>query len=247
MSQDSFSQDYILGNRILIKQPEQGYRVGIDPIILASAVQTSAGDTVLDIGSGVGTAALCLATRVPNIKVAGIEQQRNLVRFAADNVRLNNLQDRVEIIYGDLLSPPPRLAGGTFSHVMANPPYFEHEHSRVSPYEVKASSNHEGEATLEQWVRFCLLMVKPKGTVTFVYRVERIDELMNHFYGKLGDIQIMPLWPSYQKPAKLVIIRGIKNGQGSTKLLPGLSLHQANGPYTQEAEDILRHAQELKW
>lgn len=247
MLQDSFTEDQILGNRVFIKQPEHGYRAGIDPIILASAIQTSPGDTVLDIGSGVGTAALCLAARIDNIKVAGIEQQRNLVRFATDNIRLNNLQDRIEIFYGDLLSPPPRLAGGTFSHVMANPPYFEYESGRVSPHEIKTLSNQESDATIEQWVRFCLLMVKPKGTVTFIYRAERMDELVSYLYGKLGDIQIMPLWPSYQKPAKLVLIKGVKGSHGKAKLLSGLFLHQSNGHYTKEAEDLLRGCGGLNW
>jgi tRNA1(Val) A37 N6-methylase TrmN6 len=247
VDQNNFSQDYILGNKILIKQPKQGYRAGIDPIILAAAMQPNKGDTVLDIGTGVATAALCLATRINDIKITGIEQQRNLVRFATDNVRFNNFHDRIEIISGDLMSPPPRLSGGTFAHVMANPPYFEHEKTRPSPYESKAISNQEGSATLEQWLRFCLLMIKPKGTITFIYRAERIDELMSYFYNKLGDIKIMPLWPCYQKSAKLVLIKGVKGSYGKCELLRGLSLHQPNGYYTNEAEEILRNAKALNW
>ncbi len=185
-----FSEDYLLGGRVLIRQPTAGYRVAIDPVFLAASIQAEPGETVLDIGAGVGAASLCLAVRCPYIKVIGVELQRESVRYAADNIQLNRLRDRVEILHGDLLRPPPRLAAGTYSHVMTNPPYLEAFSHNISPHETKAKSNLEGEATLEQWAKFCLLMVKPKGTITFIYRVDRLDYVLGLFNGKLGSITI---------------------------------------------------------
>ncbi len=240
-----FTEDFLLGGRIILRQPAHGYRVAIDPIFLAASIQVEPGEVVLDIGAGVGAASLCLATRLPNIRVVGVEIQRESVRLAADNVSLNKLKGRVEILNGDLLRPPPRLAAGTYAHVMTNPPYLDASKSNASPNGTKAQSNSEGEANLEQWVKFSLLMVKPKGNVTFIHRADRLDEILSLFSGRLGNIVIYPLWPGKNKPARRVLIRGTKNASGSLRLAPGMILHEADGRFTPEADAILRHAREL--
>jgi tRNA1(Val) A37 N6-methylase TrmN6 len=161
--QNSVTQDYLLGGRIQIRQPAEGYRIAIDPIFLAASMEPEPGTTILDIGAGVGAASLCLAARVPGCRITGLETQRDSVRLAFENITLNSMRERVEVIAGDLLRPPPRLAGGTFAHVMANPPYLESSSHRSSANDHKAQSHGEGEATLEEWIRFALLMVRPKG------------------------------------------------------------------------------------
>lgn len=241
----SMTKDYLLGGRVLVQQPTTGYRVAIDPIFLAASIQVEPGETVLDVGAGVGAASLCLATRLPDIRILGVELQREYVRLAYDNIKLNNLNHRIEILNGDLLRPPPRLAAGTFAHVMTNPPFFEVAAARLSPNPGKAKANIEGDANLEQWVKFCLLMVKPKGVVTFIYTVDRLDELLVQLYGKLGGITIYPLWPAENREAKRVLVQGIKGGNAPTRMMPGIVLHGSDGKYTNEAENILRHAQAL--
>lgn len=235
------THDYLLGGRVAIQQPAQGYRVAIDPVFLAASIQAEPGDLVLDIGAGVGAASLCLATRLPDCKVVGLEVQRQAVRLAAENVRGNQLRDRVEILSGDLLRPPPRLAAGTFAHVMANPPYLETSHANPVSAHGKELSHVEGNVSLEQWAKFALLMVKPKGFVTFIHRADRLDHVLQYFSGKLGELVIYPLWPGEGKPAKRVLIRGRKNVSSPTTLASGLVLHTPDGKYTQEAEAILRH------
>lgn len=244
-----YTEDYLFGGRLLVRQPAQGYRIAIDPLFLAAAVHASAGDTVLDVGAGVGAASLCLATRLPDVKVVGLEVARDLVRLGSDNILTNSLRGRVEILHGDLTSPPPRLSPGSYAHIMTNPPYYEKCAGRLSPYVSKAVSNHHNQVplTLEMWMRFCLTMVKPKGTVTLIHRPERLDEILSYCYGKLGDIKVIPLWPGKGKPAKRVLIQGIKGSAGDLKLYPGLTLHGNSSSYTPEAEGILRHAQPLSW
>ncbi len=240
-----FTEDFLLGGRVFLRQPAAGYRVAIDPIFLAASIHAHPGESVLDVGTGVGAAALCLATRCIDVKITAVEIQREQMRLAADNVLLNQMRSRIEVIHADLLKPPPRLAAGTFAHVMANPPFLEPHQGRPSPYEGKLISNHEVEATLDQWAKFCLLMVRPKGTVTFVYRADRLDEILYYFHGKLGDVTVFPLWPSADKAAKRVLIRGVKNSNGPMKLLPGMILHQSDGKFTQQADGILRHGHGL--
>jgi tRNA1(Val) A37 N6-methylase TrmN6 len=243
--QNAVTQDYLLGGRVQIRQPAEGYRVAIDPIFLAASLHPEPETTVLDIGAGVGAASLCLAARVPHCRITGLETQRDVVRLASENIALNAMRERVEILAGDLLRPPPRLAAGTFAHVMANPPYLEASHHTASPMAQKAQSHGEGEATLEHWIRFALLMVRPKGTVTFVHRADRLDAILSHFAGKIGDIVIYPLWPGKDKPAKRVLVRGCKNAHGPLRLAPGMLLHGVDGRFTAAAEAILRDAEGL--
>lgn len=242
-SENTYTEDALLGGRVIIRQPSQGYRVAIDPLLLSAAISVEPGESVLDVGAGVSAAGLCLATRFPYCRVMGIELQRDLVRLATDNILLNNLRDRVEILHGDLKNPPPRLAGGSYSQVISNPPYFDQ--GRVSPFSSKALSNHEGQSDMEMWFKFCLLMLKPMGKITFIYRADMLDQLLSLLYGKIGNISIFPLWPSKGHPAKRVIIQGIKGIKGGVNLLTGMFLHNEDGSFTQEADDILRNGQSL--
>lgn len=246
MTQD-FTQDYLLGGKVTIRQPSLGYRVAIDPIFLAASIDAKEGESVLDVGMGVGAASLCLAYRNLHCKIVGLEVQREYVRMAAENIILNEVRNRVEVLHGDLLKSPPRLAAGTFSHVMANPPYLESTRSNTSLDIGKATANIEAEAKLEQWAKFCLLMVKPKGTVTFIHRADRLDHILSYFAGKMGEITVFPLWPGKGKPAKRVIVKGRKNSNAPMRLLPGLNLHEPDGSYSREAEAILRDASSLEF
>ncbi len=243
--ENAFTQDLLLGGRIALLQPAQGYRVAIDPLLLSASVNADPGETILDVGAGVGAAGLCLATRLPHCRIMGIERQKDLVRLANDNIVLNNLRDRVEILQGDLQSPPPRLAAGSYSQVISNPPYFESTHGRISPISNKGLSNHEDDFDMEGWLKFSLLMLKPSGRITFIYRAEMLDKLLGLFYGKVGDIKVFPFWPSLGQIAKRVIVQGVKGSRGGLNLLPGMVLHNADGSFTQEADALLKNGHHL--
>jgi tRNA1(Val) A37 N6-methylase TrmN6 len=234
------TQDALLGGRIQLTQPASGYRVAIDPVFLAAAVAAVPGDLVLDLGCGVGAAALCLAAREPNCRIVGIERDRHLVRLASANIEANRMNGRVEAMVGDLLRMPPRLAPGGFAHVMANPPFLDSESGTSSPQVSKAAANHEGEAKLGDWIRCALVMVRPKGSVTFIYRADRIDRLMAELAGKIGELVLYPLWPGGDKPASRILVRGRKGIAVPARLMPGMVLHESDGRYTAAADAVLR-------
>jgi len=234
------TEDALLGGRVRLRQPAAGYRVAIDPVLLAAAVPAAPDDSVLDVGCGVGAAALCLAARVPGVRVAGIDTQRDLVRLANDNILLNDLAARVSAMVGDLLRPPPRLEPGSFAHVMANPPFLERGQATPSPDPGKAEAQIEGEADFAAWVRFALAMLRAKGTVTFIHRADRLEHVLAQLAARAGDIAVFPLWPGAGKPARRVIVRARKGVATPSRLLPGLVLHAADGRFTEAAEAVLR-------
>jgi len=240
------SEDLLLGGRLRLRQPTSGYRVAIDPIFLAAAVPAGPRDAVLDVGCGVGAAALCLAARVPGCRVTGVEVQRDLVRLAGDNVELNELTAQVSVMQGDLLNLPPRLAPGAFDHVMANPPFLAAGGATAPPDPGKAIAQLEGDADLAAWVRVGLAMVRAKGSVTFIHRADRLDALLALLAGKAGEITLYPLWPGGGKPAKRIIVRARKQIASPTRLLAGMVLHEEDGRFTAAADAVLRGAAGLE-
>ncbi|MGH7007028.1 MAG: tRNA1(Val) (adenine(37)-N6)-methyltransferase, partial [Stellaceae bacterium] len=215
------------------------------PVLLAAAVPAAAGDSVLDIGCGVGAASLCLAARVPDCRITGIETQRELVWLAGENAARNNFADRVAIMAGDIRHPPPRLEPGGFAHVMANPPYMEAETASPSPLPAKATATIEGGADLAVWARFALAMVRPRGSITFIHRADRLEHLLAQFAGRAGGIVVLPLWPGAGKLAKRVIVHARKDVATPTRLLPGMVLHETDGRFTRDADAVLRDAAAL--
>jgi len=240
------TEDALLGGRVRLRQPTSGYRAAIDPVFLAAAVAAGPQDSVLDMGCGAGAASLCLAARLPGCRIAGFDLQRDLVRLAGDNIQLNGFAGRLSVMQGDLLNPPPRLAPGSFDHVMANPPFLEAGAATPPADPRAATARLEGEADLAAWARVALFMVRATGSITFIHRADRIETLLALLAGKAGDIAIFPLWPGEGKPAKRVILRARKQIATPTRLLPGLVLHRPDGRFTPAAEAVLRGAAPLE-
>lgn len=234
------SADALLDGHVRLLQPVAGYRVAIDPVLLAAAVPAAAGDAVLDIGCGVGAAALCLAHRLAGARVTGIDSDAALVRLANENIALNGLGDRVQAMSGDLLRPPPRLEPGSFDHVMANPPFLLADRVTAPAHPGRKTAQLEGAADLAAWVRFALAMLRAKGSFTLIHRADRLDAVLAQLSGRAGDIAVLPLWPGLGKPAKRVLVRARKGVATPLRLLAGLVLHEADGRFTEAADAVLR-------
>ncbi len=244
-AEPAFTEDRLLGGRVRLRQPMHGYRVAIDPVFLAASVPAEPHQLVLDVGCGVGAAMLCLAARVPHVRVVGLEMQRDLVRLAGDNAILNAMEARVSVMIGDLLHPPPRLSPGAYDHVMANPPFHERGHATPAAAPGRAAATIEGDADLRAWVRFCLAMVRPKGSVTFIHRADRLDTLIGEIAGRGGEVVVYPLWPGQDRPASRILVRARKQVAAPARLAPGLVLHRPDGQPTDRADGVLREGRGL--
>ncbi len=240
--------DYILGGRLLLCQPKEGFRAGIEPIILAAAVPSSASGQVLELGCGVGTATLCYASRVADSSVTAVEKQSELARLASDNVAKNHFTGRIRIINEDIILLHKTLTPCSFYHVMANPPFVEEERADPKMHPMRWGSHVEGSAKLADWVSVARKLLKPKGTFNVIYDAGRIDDLIALLKVGFGGITIFPLWPSVQEKgqdAKRVLVQARKGVKSPARIARGLVLHDINGSFTVAAANILERGSAL--
>ncbi len=230
----------LLGGRLRLAQPAGGLRAGSDAVLLAAAVPARAGERAIEAGCGTGAALLCLAARVPELRLTGIELQPELAELARANAVRNGFADRIDIVVGDILEPPASLAG-SFDHAFANPPFFAAGRHDRSPDAGRARARGESApGDLGRWLDFMLAMVRPGGTVTVIQRAERLPELLAGLHGRAGAIAVFPLWPGGDKPAKRLIVQARRGSAAPARLLPGLVLHRPDGAYSAATERVLR-------
>jgi len=246
----TLTDDGFLGSRLRLLQPAKGYRAGIDAVLLAASIPARAGEHVLEAGMGVGVASLCLAARVPDVEISGIERQPELVKLARENARRNGMESRIMPHEGDIgFSARDLVTLGlvpnSFHHVFANPPFYDPTSASAPPDASKAESHLTMGSDLKDWVRFACLMVRPKGTVSFIHRADALGTLLGALEGHVGGIEIFPLWPASDKPASRVIIRGQRDSKAPLIVRPGLVLHGRDGRFTEQAENMLRNGAPL--
>jgi tRNA1(Val) A37 N6-methylase TrmN6 len=234
------SDDRLLGGRVRLIQPRQGYRVAIDPVLLAAAVAPEPGERILDAGCGTGAAALCLAARMPDCTLTGVELEPELAELARANVAANGFDARIAIIENALSD-----FEGTFDQAMTNPPFYETDRHTGSPAPTRAAAHGEGTLDLTGWIKAVARLLKPGGRLTMIHRADRIGDILAAFEGRFGAALLFPLWPKEGGEAKRILVSAIKGRRTLPRLLPGLVLHRDDGAYTEQAEAILRAAAPL--
>jgi len=234
------TEDALLGGRVRLLQPRRGYRVAVDAVFLAAAIDAASSERVLDLGAGVGSVGLCLAARISGCTIVGIELQPDLAALAERNALLNGVNDRVRTMVHDLAQPLPEGLG-LFDHVVTNPPYLAAAVADPSPNASKALATVESSADLARWLAVATAAAKPAGSVTVIHRSDRLEELVGHF-ARLGwgDVAIKRL-----PPAQRVLVRARRATTLDRREAPPLVLHRPDGGYTDEAEAVLRHVAPL--
>jgi tRNA1Val (adenine37-N6)-methyltransferase len=229
--------DTFLDGRVKARQPESGFRSGTDAVLLAAAVPAQAGQAVLELGAGAGTASLCLAARVPGLAVTGVEIDPVLAALAQENAASSALQ--AAFAATDIFALPPALKRD-FDQVFANPPF--HGEGAAPPDPARARALMD-EGALPQWLSIGLQRTVSGGFFTVILRADRVAEALAALPAR--GVNIMPLWPRAGMAAKRVILQARKGSRAPVGLLAGRALHDAEGRYTPQAEAILRDGASL--
>ena len=230
----------ILGNRLQLAHLKDGFQTSIDSVLVAAACPIKSGQSLLDLGCGIGSAGLCVAERVQNIQLTGIDIQPEVIELAIENAKSNEKQ--ASFISGDVRDYKEQ---NLYDHIICNPPYLESGKHLRSPEESKATAMGHSEASLEDWVKTAHRALKPHGCLTLIHRADQIDKILQCYERRFGGIEIIPLWPYKDQEAKRIIIRALRDRKTPTRIHAGLILHQEGGDYTMEAQDILAHMKGL--
>lgn len=236
------TEDALLDGRVRLVQPVQGFRAGLDAVLLAAFVPARAGDLVLEAGCGSGAAFLCLATRVPGLRIAAVEREATMAALARGNAAANDVD--ATVTEGDVADLALARRLGPCDHAMANPPYWPDGTS--PPGAVRRAATHESSAGLAAWIRFLAAALRDRGTVALVLPAARFDAGIAALHDAgCGSVTLLPVAPRVGHPAKRVLIRARKAGRAPARLLPPFVLHEADGGFTEAAQDVLRRAAAL--
>jgi len=226
-------EDGFLDGRLRLLQPARGYRAGMDAMLLAAAVEAGEGMHLLEAGCGAGAALLAAAWRSPGVRFTGLEREAAMAALARRNAALNGLEGRVAVVEADLFAT---AAPQVFDGVYCNPP-FDVEGEARPPASGKRHA-YLSEAGVEGWVRALADRLRGGAALTLIHRAERLGEILAALEGRLGGVEVLPVFPRAGEAAKRVLVRARKGSRAPLRLLGGLALHDAAGGHSPAAAAI---------
>jgi len=223
---DETLDDLRLGG-LKILQKRDGYRFSLDPVLLCAFARLKEGEKVADLGTGSGIIPLLLASRSGAGRVVGLEIQPDLADRARRSVRLNALEERVEILEGDLRVLPKSLIPRSFDVVLANPPYRRQESGRKAPGAERAAARHELAGGLEDFLAAAASLLKQGGRFYIVYLAERLAELLAAMRReRLEPKRLRCVHSRAAEEARMVLVEGRKGGRSGLTVAPPLFVYE---------------------
>lgn len=207
---------------------------GMDAVLLAAFTQVSAGERVLDLGTGNGVIPILLKARMPDAVYTGLEIQEQSVDLARRSVAYNRI-DSVTIVQGDIKEASAIFGRASFDVITVNPPYMGEKQGLLNPKSHKAIARHELLCTLEDVVREGAGVLRPGGRFYMVHRPERLSEIirtMQQF--RVEPKRLRFVHPYSDKEANMVLIEGIRGAKPMVKVERPVMIYQSPGVYTEE-------------
>ncbi|MFT8371650.1 MULTISPECIES: tRNA1(Val) (adenine(37)-N6)-methyltransferase [Acetobacter] len=236
------SQGTLLRGRIAYSQFQQGYRTGLEPILMAAAVAARPGQHVLEIGCGAGAGLLCLMHRVPDLHGTGVEKDSETAALARTNL-LANKQVQASVITASFPEGVPDLL--RFDHCMTNPPWHAPT-GTASPEPRRDLARRMDMQTLPLWIKGAAAVLRHKGSLTLALPTALTDraiaELSAHGF---GGVTLYPFWPKTGREARILLIQAKLGVKSPARVLSGLTLHEADGAFTPQARDVLENGTAL--
>ncbi len=251
VKQQTLTRDAFLGGRLAVSQPERGFRAGLDSVLLGAAIDPES-RRLLDLGTGVGTAALVALAHHPDLGATLCDSDPAMLALAAHNLAANGFAGRgrplqLDVTAAGRVRAEAGLAQDHFSTIIANPPFFDPaEGSAPSPE--RDAARHMPPSALDLWVKTAAGHAAPGGEVVFIHTAAALPLLLAAFGSRFGAMTVLPLLPREGAPASRVLVRGIKGSRAPFTLLAGRALHEPSGrTFRPEFDAIFRGSATLVW
>ena len=222
----------------IIQSPEK-FCFGMDAVLLSGFASAPEGGRVLDLGTGTGIIPILMAAKTDAKELIGLEIQEESADMAQRSVILNDLQDKVRIVQGDIKEAGQIFDAASFDVVTSNPPYMIGGHGLKNPEGPKAIARHEVLCDLEDVIRAAARCLKSGGKFYMVHRPFRLAEIMvlMHEY-KVEPKRMQLVYPYADKEPNMVLIEGARGGRSRLTVEKPLIIYEAPGKYTPEIYDI---------
>jgi tRNA1(Val) A37 N6-methylase TrmN6 len=251
VKQQTPTRDAFLGGRLQVSQPSHGFRAGLDSVLLGAAVDPAAA-SLLDLGAGVGAAALVALAHHPSRTAALAERDEAMLALAVHNLAANGFATRARVLGLDVTATgAARSAAGLpadhFASVIANPPFFDPAAGTV-PAAVRAAARHMQPAALDLWARSAAAHAAAGGEAIFIHAAASLPVLLSALDRRFGALTVLPLCPRPGEPATRVLVRGIKGSRAPLTLLASRALHaEEGGAFRPEFDAVFRGRDRLHW
>ena len=212
---------------------------GMDAVLLSDFADATEGQNVIDLGTGTGIIPILMEAKTKGRHFTGLEIQAESADMARRSIRYNGLEDKIDIVDGDIKEASLLFKKASFDVVTSNPPYMNNNHGLKNPELPKAIARHEVMCTLEDVVREAALLLKPGGKFYMVHRPHRLIEIiMTLKEYRLEPKRIRFVHPFVDREANMVLIEAARGGKTMVKVERPLIVYKDVGVYTEEILNI---------
>ena len=232
--------DYLEYKGLKIIQNKEGFCFGIDSVLISDyAKRIKKNSTIVDLGTGTGIISILLSKKQENLKIYGIEIQKDVAEMAERSVKLNRLEDSIKIINDNLKNLENYFSMNSVDAIVTNPPYKKNNTGLKSDDYRNLVSRHEIECTLEDIINVSKKVLKDKGELYMINRAERLVDIIYLLRkNKIEPKEIRFVHSKENEPPTLVLIRAVKNAGEFLKIEKPLIIYDNEGNYTEEILEI---------
>ncbi len=231
--------DDLQRNGYQIIQNPQKFCFGMDAVLLSGFTKIKKGESVLDLGTGTGIIPILLEAKTEGAHFTGLEIQEESADMARRSVALNHLEEKIDIVTGDIKDASARFGASSFDVITTNPPYMIGNHGLKNDAEAMTIARHEILCDLDDILRESSRLLKTHGRFCMVHRPFRLAEI----FVKMTQYRIEPkrmrlVYPYADKEPNMVLIEGLKDGKSRITVEKPLIVYEKQGVYTPEIYDI---------
>lgn len=228
-----------LQNGYFVIQDPKKFCFGMDAVLLSGFARVKKGETALDMGTGTGIIPILLSQRTEGKHFTGLEIQAECAEMADRSVKYNCLEERVQIVEGDIKEAAGIFGAASFDVVTCNPPYMIGQHGLTNPHLPKAIARHEILCTFDDVANQAARVLKDRGRFYLVHRPFRLVELMAALTKyKLEPKRMQLVYPYIDKEPNMVLIEACKGGNSRIQIERPLVVYEKPGVYTRDILEL---------